>query len=773
MAWLNYPFEKRLNSTGTILGAFITVVSALTLIMLSMNGPSYAFLIRWMGDVRMLTTILMIFVGIGLLSYQWQYQQLSRACGFIILIFGFIITLSEILELNLYGVSNLVESHFYPTLNSAFCFILSGILLLLINHGNYNRNVFEAVGIIGSIVVTLSVLSLFGYASGLNNLYGWVKAIKMSVFAALMFLAFAVSTLSIAWNLLLKNHVKASSLGLSIPIGICFLTVSLSLWYAVRSQDQIFRERTVERESNFVVSNIRYYLDETVQELIRMTNRWELQKGTPEKEWLSDANIALEHQPALQALEVIDKNLKRQWTVTQENQPLKAVPNEILERGKTSSTFTVYLSEERPQDYVIWILNPINMNNQFQGFVTAGINVSTMIDEIYQYSNNTLKEIEIRDNKGTLLFEKNPELNFSSFSIQNFAHFQFQGINWVITAVFDDSTFSTISYIPGITLFLGFFMSGLVVVAFYYSHQSQIKAKELEESLGKLVQTQDRLMTQEKLASLGGLTAGIAHEIKNPLNFINNFSELSISVTDDMKGEIDKYVNLIPKESYVELADLMNSLKVNLKSISDQGKKAQNTIARILAQSRGKTGAPTLTDLHSLIEEYITLSYHGMRSQDPTFNTKFDKQFDPRIDKVEILAEDFSRVLLNLLNNSYYALIEKKKMGGETFRPEVQIITKHLGDRIEITIHDNGTGISEQAREKLFTPFYTTKPVGYGTGLGLSISHEIIVQGHGGILKCDSKEGDYTNFIIQIPVNMNHPLKTACKRSEEEALNLT
>jgi signal transduction histidine kinase len=604
-----------------------------------------------------------------------------------------------------------------------------------------------------------------------------VKAIKMSAFAATMFLAFAVSILSIAWNLLLKNHLKTSSLGLSIPIGICFLTISLALWYAVRSQDQIFREKTIERESNFVVSNIQYYLDETAQEVVRMTKRWEYHHGTPEQEWLSDAQIALEHQPSLETIEIIDKGLKSQWKVDQKNLPekrnLKKIPSEILEKDKSETSFSVYLSKEAPQDYVIWVLNPIVINNEFQGYITAGINVARMIDEIYHYSNNTLKEIEIRDPKGNLLFEKNPEVNFDSFPIQNLAHFNFKGINWIITAVFDDSTFSAVSYIPGITLFLGFLMSGLVLVAFYYSHQSQIKAKELEDSLGKLVQTQDRLMTQEKLASLGGLTAGIAHEIKNPLNFINNFSQLSIDVTGDIKGEIDKCANSIPRENYVEIADLMNSLNINLKSISDQGRKAQNTIARILAQSRGKTGARTLTDLHSLIEEYITLSYHGMRSQDPTFNTKFDKQFDSRIEKVEIQAEDFSRVLLNLLNNSYYALIEKKKMGGETFRPEVQIITKHLGDRIEITIHDNGTGIPEEARQKLFTPFYTTKPVGYGTGLGLSISYEIIVQGHGGILKCESKEGDYTNFIIQIPVNMNSPLNATVKRAEEEVLNLT
>lgn len=773
--WLNYPFEKKLNSSGTLLGMIILIISILALTGWSYNALAPSPILEWMGPPEIRNAILMAILGIGLVTYQWQYHLISRICGMIALTAGLLINIKRFV--NAYFSIDFFQT--FPNQHSAiisasFCFLLSGVLLLLINKQNYKQRVFQIISGLSSVIIALSVLALFGYITGLSSTYGWIQSIRMTFFSSTLFLVFSIAILSISWELLLKHHLKFSSMGISIPIGICFLSISLSMWHAVRSQDKLYREQAIERESNYVVSNIRYYLEESAQEIKRMTNRWEVRGGTPEKEWLADAQNALDHQIALVSLQLFDKDLKPLLSAFQKNPKgageLKQVPATVLENGKTSTGFIVYLAEDTPMNPLIWIINPIFKNSRFDGYLAGVIDVPLMIDEIYKDSNTVLEEVEITDNKGNLIFEKTPDISFSQVLVKSFAYLRFHGLDWKINALFVDSSLSRISYLPPMTLFLGTLMSGLVLIAFYYAQKSDVKAKELEESLNKLIQAQDRLITQEKLASLGGLTAGIAHEIKNPLNFIHNFSQLSLSLISEVKTQIDKHSNTLPKQDYVELADTINTLNLNLKSIYDQGKRAQNTIARILEQSRGKPGVRALTDLHSLIEEYITLSYHGMRSQNPDFNAKLEKRFDPNVEKIEIVADDFCRVLLNLLNNSYYALMEKKKMGGETFSPELIVTTKHLGDRVEIVIHDNGTGISEYAQEKIFIPFFTTKPVGYGTGLGLSISRDIIVEGHGGILNCESNEGEFTDFIIQIPTDINIPLKSAQKKLEEPSL---
>jgi signal transduction histidine kinase len=775
MLWLNYPFEKKLNSSGTILGMLILIISALALLGWSFAAVTSSAFFDWAGPPQSRNAILMGVLGLGVIFHLWGYRQLSSICGISTLLVGVIINVQRFIATYIQTdfIQPLVPE--YPILVSASsCFMLAGILLILINRDIFTQRLFQVISIISSIIIALSSLALFGYISGLSNTYGWVQSVRMSLFSSTLFLAFSIAILSISWELLLKHHLKFSSMAISIPIGICFLTVSLAMWHAVRSQDKFYREQSIERESNFVVSNIHYYLEETAQDFIRMTKRWELRGNTPEHEWRADAETTLTHQSALLSLQWIDSTFTPKWVVQRKNvnieQFLPPLPMEMLKSGANSRDFILYLTKTNSNSYAIWILNPIFVNNAFDGYIAGVVDIPLMIDEIFKESGTTLEEIEIRDLQGNLIYEKDKEIDFSHVLIQNFSQLRFHGLNWIVNAVFVDSSLSRISYLPPLTLTLGLLMSGLVLVAFYFAQKSQTKAKELEQSLNDLLQTQNRLVNQEKLASLGGLTAGIAHEIKNPLSFIHNFSQLSLSLIDEVKVELEKYNNNIPKQEYVELIDTMNTLHLNVKSIFDQGKRAQNTIARILEQSRGKPGVRTTTDLHSLIEEYITLSYHGMRSQNPNFVAKFEKRFDPKIEKIDIVAEDFSRVLLNLLNNSYYALIEKKKMGGETFNPEMIITTKHLGDRIEIIIHDNGTGISDYAREKIFIPFFTTKPVGYGTGLGLSISRDIIVEGHGGIIRCESKEGEYTDFIIQIPLDSNTPLKGAPRIQEEPAI---
>lgn len=751
---------------------YMIVISVLAFFLWLMTGNDPISMLSWFYPPEVRNAILFAILGVGVVSFQWQYHFLSKICGWIAIVVGVIVNLYRLmLAYNSNDFFNNFPSIHSPIISASGCFILAGIVLLMINKTDFTQRTFSSLSIICSIIMAFSVLAIFGHITGLSGTYGWIQSIKMSFFASSLFIPFCIAILAISWHQLFNHQQTLSPSGFSIPLGICFLSITFALWQAVRSQDKFYREQALEKESNYVVSNIHYYLDETVQELIRMTRRWELRGGTPKEEWMSDAELSLVQQTGLLMIQVFDKNLQPLWNAVQKNidpnDKELEVPKEVLGMVQSASDVLLHAVTASSGHTVIWIFNPIRINGQFAGAIGGVLDVSRMIGDIYQGSNTILEEVEIRDNRSTLIYEKNPNINFSEIGIQNFSQLRFHGLDWSVNAVFEDSSLSRISYLPPLILFLGTLMSGLVLLAFHYGHQSQIKAKELQDSLGKLLQAQDRLVNQEKLASIGGLSAGIAHEIKNPLNFIHNFSDLSISLVNELKEAVTKNNAGIPKQEFIEIQETLNTLTLNLKSIYDQGKRAQNTIARILAQSRAKPGVRTPTDLHSLIEEYMTLSYHGMRSQDSAFNCRFEKRFDSKIDKVEIVAEDFSRVLLNLLSNSYYALLDKKKMGGETFNPEVILTTKHLGDRIEISIYDNGTGISESAQQKLFTPFYTTKPVGYGTGLGLSVSREIIVEEHGGLLRCNSREGEYTEFVIQIPLGANYKLDSDVSKISE------
>lgn len=279
---------------------------------------------------------------------------------------------------------------------------------------------------------------------------------------------------------------------------------------------------------------------------------------------------------------------------------------------------------------------------------------------------------------------------------------------------------------------------------------------KLEHTIEELQQAQNRLIIQEKLASLGALTAGIAHEIKNPLNFINNFAELSLQIDKDMEQQVQNIKALIPPEHAQVLEEYLETLKLNINKIYEHGKRADSIIRNMLHHSQGTPGEVILTDINSLLDEYIILSYHGMRAQDPSFNVKIDKIFDHNIPKTYLVPQEISRVFLNILNNAYYSVHEKQKEASIDYIPTVKVATKYENHMIIIKIWDNGNGISKKVMERLFVPFFTTKPAGEGTGLGLSLSYNIIVQGHQGTLTAQSVEGEYAEFIITLPLISKH-----------------
>jgi len=278
----------------------------------------------------------------------------------------------------------------------------------------------------------------------------------------------------------------------------------------------------------------------------------------------------------------------------------------------------------------------------------------------------------------------------------------------------------------------------------------QQRTRELARSLDDLRTAQDRLVQTQKLASLGQLMAGIAHEIKNPLNFVNNFSGVSVELIRELQEAV-KHGSFDDK-TLAEVAELTGTLRDNLDKIVQHGKRADSIVKNMLLHSREGSGERRLVDVNAIVEESLNLAYHGARAEKQGFNVTLERSFDPTAGEVDVFPQEITRVLLNLIANGFYAATKRQgQEAGNGFEPTITAGTKSLGDRVEIRIRDNGTGIPPKVREKMFNPFFTTKPAGEGTGLGLSISHDIIVKQHSGSIEVDTEPGEFTEFKIILP----------------------
>ncbi len=314
-----------------------------------------------------------------------------------------------------------------------------------------------------------------------------------------------------------------------------------------------------------------------------------------------------------------------------------------------------------------------------------------------------------------------------------------------------------------LALIIGLLLVFILAVVALKGYRNKQKANKLlmqqkqkiESTLSELKSTQAQLIQSEKMASLGELTAGIAHEIQNPLNFVNNFSEVNKELLLEMKEEIDK-------GNINEIKSIADDLINNQEKINHHGKRADAIVKGMMQHSMANSGQKELTDINALADEYLRLSYHGMRAKDKDFNAILETDFDRALSSVEgkinIIPQDIGRVLLNLYNNAFYACTErsrsttnaKQKTIDENYKPLISVSTKRIKDKVEIKVSDNGNGIPQNIINKIFQPFFTTKPTGQGTGLGLSLSYDII-KAHGGEIKVETKEGEGTTFIIQLP----------------------
>ncbi|MCY7351816.1 MAG: histidine kinase [Cytophagaceae bacterium] len=269
--------------------------------------------------------------------------------------------------------------------------------------------------------------------------------------------------------------------------------------------------------------------------------------------------------------------------------------------------------------------------------------------------------------------------------------------------------------------------------------------ESLEQTLENLKATQTQLIQSEKMASLGELTAGIAHEIQNPLNFVNNFSEVNVELLAELEEEL-------AAGRTDDVLALATDIRQNSEKIIHHGKRADSIVKGMLEHSRTSTGEKAPTDINALADEYLRLAYHGLRAKNKDFNAALVTDFDPNLGPVEAIPQDMGRVLLNLFTNAFYATQERKQQQPSDYQPSVSVRTKRLADAIEIRVKDNGTGMPEAVRQKIFQPFFTTKPAGQGTGLGLSLSYDIVTKGHGGVIEVESVEGEGTEFIVSLPL---------------------
>ncbi|MCK5574807.1 MAG: GHKL domain-containing protein [Sphingomonadales bacterium] len=287
-------------------------------------------------------------------------------------------------------------------------------------------------------------------------------------------------------------------------------------------------------------------------------------------------------------------------------------------------------------------------------------------------------------------------------------------------------------------------------------HEQRDAKERAEKTLEELKSTQDRLVQSEKLASLGQLTAGIAHEIKNPLNFINNFSETSVELFSELSETIAPHLEKMGESVREEIGELLEDLSSDLSTIAKHGKRADSIVKNMLMHSRSDGGEAMSTDVNSLVQEACDLAFHGERATDRNFQIEMDMRLQDDLQNINVVPQDVTRVLINLLSNAFYAT-KKRKISetDESYNPTATVSTKSVGNGIEIRIRDNGTGIPKANLKDLFTPFFTTKPTGQGTGLGLSISHDIIAKQNQGRLEVDSKEGEFTEFVIWLPSNPN------------------
>jgi signal transduction histidine kinase len=425
------------------------------------------------------------------------------------------------------------------------------------------------------------------------------------------------------------------------------------------------------------------------------------------------------------------------------------IPNAIINRNYFDVVDTYFSIAQLYQDMgnldsSVWYAKEILSNPTYSIFPAGALQALTILAKDYKLKNNNdsaLKYLEMRVALNDSMFTKEKSRAIQAFTFnealqqQELEASRIQNQNKVkLYAVFS---------LSGLFLLIGIILYRNNKVKQKANLLLQLQKEKVESALTALKSTQAQLVHSEKMASLGELTAGIAHEIQNPLNFVNNFSEVNTELIEELEEAADK-------GNLDELKSIAKDIRENEQKINHHGKRADSIVKGMLQHSRTSTNKKEPVDLNALTDEYLRLAYHGVRAKNKDFNVSMTTHFDQSVDLVQVVPQDIGRVLLNLYNNAFYAGYEKKKLDPNGYEPTVFVGTKKSGNKVEIRIKDNGTGIPQKIIDKIFQPFFTTKPTGEGTGLGLSLSYDII-KVHDGDIKVDTKENEFTEFTITLP----------------------
>jgi len=408
-----------------------------------------------------------------------------------------------------------------------------------------------------------------------------------------------------------------------------------------------------------------------------------------------------------------------------------------------------YLKEGEKDSSLHYALKNFEVYRRLGSVNGLGVNLGTIYQNIYlSYKLRGQKDSAYKYMELTL----NATDSLAKFRIKNLGDFQKVILNEQLRLqeiekqkVVYENKVRTYGFVAGLVIIL------LIALTLYRNNRQKHRAKvKIEKAYNELKTTQTQLIQSEKMASLGELTAGIAHEIQNPLNFVNNFSDVNKELLEELKEEVNK-------GNIDEVKAIADDVINNEEKINHHGKRADGIVKGMLQHSRTSSGQKEMTDINALCDEYLRLSYHGLRAKDKSFNAKFETDFDTSLPKINVVPQEIGRVILNLINNAFYAVNERKKLNEPGYEPTVWIKTTQKtpptggGKGIFVSVKDNGTGIPEKIKDKIFQPFFTTKPTGSGTGLGLSLSYDIVTKGHGGELKVETKEGEGSEFVIFLP----------------------
>ncbi len=434
----------------------------------------------------------------------------------------------------------------------------------------------------------------------------------------------------------------------------------------------------------------------------------------------------------------------------------------IFDSAKYYYRYSIYVNKEQNNLRALSMANlafakllqNLNQPDSTLNYAKTAFYISTAIKDApgLTASANTISEVyKLRGNVDSayayLRVSKNTGDSLDNAKIQKIT--EFQNINFEEQQKLEkeaQQNKDAKNRITTIALFTGLGLVALLALLFYRNNNQKQKAnKVLQSTLSNLKSTQSQLIQSEKMVSLGELTAGIAHEIQNPLNFVNNFSDVNQELLAEMKDEIEK-------GNSDEAKAIANDVIENEQKINHHGKRADAIVKGMLQHSRSGSRQKEPTDINALADEYLRLSYHGLRAKDKSFNAEIKTDFDESIGKINIIPQDIGRVLLNLFNNAFYAINQQKSVNSISYNPTVFVRTQKCDNKIQITVRDNGNGIPQKILDKIFQPFFTTKPTGQGTGLGLSLSYDII-KADGGEIKVNSKEGEFTEFVVLLPIS--------------------